>query len=375
MRDSIIIVIILLLNHQAANAGHAMSAKYAFRSSKLAPLTSSKPHFTPKKDKIMKQLHVQIKLWCLLLCLLPVACHNPEVNAPEEQFQQLDETADVPFSGDVLFVPEGSRLEQRAAEDFVRFELPEGYAFVGKDERGEPFLIVEPVGVICTCLDGGGGCSPVRRGSNFDCLMTTCGNCRKEAYRLSGEGKQKFELLGVVYKGKAEEALSLFGDKEPPVLRIVSVGADEQAARQLSFMEGFALVSAGLLEQDKLIPAPFHKEYLDLPGVRAAVNEWAENLKTAGWNEEMQKHFAATGELPKGFVLVKAAIYGIPVALVTPQGNDLNRWALLKRAAGVVEIEGGVKCSCLKGGSVCPKNSMLGVVYCDASNCKSCKME
>lgn len=316
-----------------------------------------------------------MKQWWLLLCLLPVACHNPEVNTPEQPFQQLDETADVPFSGDVLFVPEGSRLEQDPVDGVVHFQLPEGFVFVGKDERGAPVLIDEPVGVICTCLDGKGGCSPVRRGNDFGCLMTTCGNCKKEAFRLSDKGKKEFELLGVVYKGKAEEGISLFGDKEPPVLRIVSMGVDEKTARELSFTEAFALASAGFLEQDKLIPVPFREEYLDLPGVRAALNEWGENLKDAGWNEEMQQRFDATGELPKGFVLVKAAIYGIPVALITPQGDDLNRWALLKRTAGIVEIEGGVKCSCLKGGSKCPKNSMFGVVYCDASNCQSCKME
>ena len=140
----------------------------------------------------------------VMSALLSAGCDAQPVDAPE--FPGI-ETAfpDGPPNG--LAIPEESEVweETIGGKTVVWFRLPEGYALLGREvETGEATL-APGGGVICTCTEGGGGCSPFRasRGGEtmVGCIMDPdrCSSCDLSALTLDGpEGSAVLRDLTVL---------------------------------------------------------------------------------------------------------------------------------------------------------------------------------
>lgn len=174
--------------------------------------------------------------------------------------------------------------------------------------------------VTCTCNSGNGGCSPGAKGDSVACVMTTCSNCSKSTD--SNFIPVKKDQEGITFANKDE---------------------------------------IGVLP-------PVDKTLLSIPEVKAALAKFKSNLNII--------------EGQKASKLAMVRIYGRIGALEIPDSARLpNMSSPFSDAANIliasnitsIKAAAAKTCTCNSGGS-CPHDSVLGVHWCDASNCKSCTM-
>lgn len=208
--------------------------------------------------------------------------------------------------------------------DSIHFDLPEGYAMIGLTDDNT-FLQVNGGGgsITCTCLSGSGGCSPVKKGKDYACVMTTCSNCEKSTSSSSGK---RFKQMIIV---NLEEGLGFLVD-EPADL-------DGRLLLPPEFLE-HELFAKDLEEINQLIEEvimQYEEEGKDLTKTQISFYQFS------GYIIPLEIPFEADTRSPY-----------------------IQNWG----------TSGGAECSCNKGGSDCPKKSLFGAVYCDASDCQSCTL-
>lgn len=206
----------------------------------------------------------------------------------------------------------------------LHFDLPEGYAIVGLSEDNTFFQMNGGNGsVTCTCLSGSSGCSPVKRGKEYACVMTSCNNCEKS----TSSGGRRFKQMIIV---KLEEGSDFLLD-EPADL-------DGRLLLPPEFLE-YELFANDLKEINRMI-------------------------------EEVKIQYQEEG---KDLTKTQISFYqfsGYIIPLEMPYEADtrspyIQNWG----------TSGSATCSCNKGAGDCPKKNLFGTaVYCDASNCQSCTM-
>jgi hypothetical protein len=236
--------------------------------------------------------------------------------------------------------PEGSRAFYDG-KDKTRIVLPEGYYFAMRsttDEFLEPADGDGEAGVTCTCTSGS-GCSPVKAKGKYYCVLgESCNSCDKKTSRISGD------------------AVQIVGVYNPSL--------------------GITLLTRNKNEADGL-KAAFMSTANDLLG-----NAYPTLFRIKGVKEELQQLYnfiygtaipafitENSAVLPPGYRYAAISIYGNLAAIPIPE-------SMAERDFYLLDGDGGTACRCndVPAAGGCKKNSLLGAVFCDAGNCKSCSL-
>jgi hypothetical protein len=197
--------------------------------------------------------------------------------------------------------------------NILHWKLPTGYTAVGVTSSGQYFRALEG-DITCTCKKENGGCSPGTVNGKVACVMTSCSECSKTE-TLTGISEELVEIIVI----------------------------NELDLKLITKIDD--------LKNKKL----FGQRFANLPEFKTVISEISTLLKTYPTQESTKTIFAE--------------IYGQIVTLEVPIGfEDIAVSVPITGAPG-----GGIKCSCLVGES-CPADGVWPAKWCDASNCKSCKM-
>jgi len=220
-----------------------------------------------------------------------------------------------PFDFDL---PAGTQIHTEGTT--LKFSLPNGYYILAIESNGD-YVRANEGGVTCSCTSGSGGCSPVKKGNEYGCLMTSCGECKQTKLMRKANGQYAEVTDFIVVNENGSDFVNTF----------------EQIIGK------------------RLLPGRF----IGSEEVRSFINELQRNALPSSSNNTKT-------------ILVLHLGYVIPVTI--PDDIDNTSVSFVSGSPGFPDDpNAGPRCDCEQGSS-CPLRKQLMVVYCDADNCKVCSM-
>lgn len=171
--------------------------------------------------------------------------------------------------------------------------------------------------VTCECTSGS-GCDPIKSGDDYGCLMkSNCSQCKQTRARIIGIDNELTDIT-VIHPDYAP-----------------------------------AVDNFNKLNNKYLLNASF----IDAPEFKNPLNDLLGMLPAKPWNRTK---------------VIFINIHGYIVPVEIPDSPDVDNTSIAFRSVGNGD-DAGVTCSCNVSGS-CPKQSKLGVVWCNSDNCTKCTM-
>ena len=191
----------------------------------------------------------------------------------------------------------------------------------------------------CNCTSGT-DCSPVERSGKYYCVMgPTCNLCSK---KTTSNGKE-VKITGIYSQSFGISFISS------------SPEGENGTVSSLAFSKKNELLGNAT------------SSLFAIPDVQDEIL----NVYNFIYNNNIPAFITHNSNIiPAGYKFVEVSIYGNLALLTVPAAMVDNRFVSYETTTGA----GGHSCSCLSGTSGCIKNSLFGAKFCEAGNCKTCKL-
>ncbi len=256
---------------------------------------------------------------------------NEEINVKELTDQAKIATIQESGIKGIPF-PTGSKAIETDIYDVIKISLPEDVFFVVKDSKEKVYRLSE-AGVRCTCTQGE-GCSPVKYGGDYYCVMNkNCNVCSMKTTRIGIN--ENIQIIGVMDERKP---VKLFSSKNG------------------MFTTNTEVHQYGISE-----------DFFKCKEVQTEIN----NIYTVFYGKDAPAFIKNNNfEIPKDYTYTKVNFFGNNILIPIPKNSSIINDFNLK----LVDPESaGASCKCYNG-SGCVLKSMLGTKYCDAGNCSDCAL-
>lgn len=235
--------------------------------------------------------------------------------------------------------PDGSKLILNLDNSF-NILLPKGYYFIVENNIGEVSRVMSSGSVTCSC--GSGGCSPVLYKGKVYCVMANCNECSMSTGKVASRKDNENLILGF-----AKEF-------ETPIKFLVDEFSNNSKSVFGEIINSF--------ETQKPTYDYLFKNLFKSEEVRKNILDFY-NLV---YNGNIPDFINENKMIPNNdYKYVKAVIYGNLCLLPIPNTTETVMYKVYYGTKA--------KCTC-ESGSGCVKDTLLGAVFCDAGNCKQCKL-
>lgn len=268
-----------------------------------------------------------------------ISCNEDEyLQVPELENKELLRIIEESGNKGLPF-PEGTKVEKKDDETFT-LTLPKGFKYayysIASDGKISPYLeFTDTANVTCSCTNGT-GCSPVKVKGEYYCVMNSdCKSCNLSTSKILNKSKTEIKIVGLI-----NESIG------------ISFISDEKSYLTTS--------------EDLIHSYSISSELIESDFIKKSLMELYSTL----YEDKIPPFILRNEEAPSEFVYVKSNLFGNLILLPFPKEEVKTANLRLE----FFDSNAEVSCSCLSGSKGCTKKGMLGAKYCDAGDCRTCKL-